>query len=559
MTMLTLIRQLFATRASATRRPQARRAVSKAPARPGLEALEERWVPSVTYHGGAVLGNVEAQALYYGSNWSTNPTLFSQTGYFEGFLQSTVNSSYMDMLGNAGYGVGRGSWSGGKIYLANPGSTISDGDIRGAIQNAIKSGNPLAAPDANRLYVVFVEPNVEVIGNFASSRHAGLANSVQDFAGYHTAFAGTDAQGHPATIHYAIVTTPGGSVGNGSANPNLGTLNAMTLAASHELAEAVTDPNIGYRTLGWNDDTNGEIGDIVAGQAVYVNGYAVQRESDPNDQGMTPAQAASDRVVNFVLQTNGDLYEIVNGSPVYLASGIAALSPQGIDNNGHALVDVVTTGGDAWEYHDQTGWNYLTSGVASAVAGQGVSYVLYTSGDIYEYKEATGFSGSSWAYVYSSASQIDAGTDKLGVNCVDIVFSWGDAYEHSDDSGWHYIASNVQSISAGRQGISDYLTTDGVAHWHRESDGADVAVFSNVSQVAAGTDANGNYLIDVLTTDGTVSEYRYGGSWTTLDNGVTNLSKGTLDAVDMVFSWGDAYQHSQAGWNYLYGSAAAAA
>ena len=46
--------------------------------RPTLEALEDRQVPTVTYYGGAVLPNVEAQALYIGDQWSANPALFSQ-------------------------------------------------------------------------------------------------------------------------------------------------------------------------------------------------------------------------------------------------------------------------------------------------------------------------------------------------------------------------------------------------------------------------------------------------------------------------------------------------
>jgi hypothetical protein len=116
----------------------------------------------------------------------------------------------------------------------------------------------------------------------------------------------------------------------------------------------------------------------------------MQRISDQNDQAMTPAQATSDRPVNFVLQSNGDLYEIVNGSPVYLTSGIASLSPQGIDNQGHAMIDLVTSGGDAWEYHDEVGGSYLGGGVTSAVAGQGVSYVLYTNGVVNEYHDVTG-------------------------------------------------------------------------------------------------------------------------------------------------------------------------
>ena len=51
------------------------------------------------------------------------------------------------------------------------------------------------------------------------------------------------------------------------------------------------------------------------------------------------------------------------------------------------------------------------------------------------------------SYVYSWGTQIDAGTDVQGVNTVDIVFTWGEAWEHSDESGWHFIASDVQSIS----------------------------------------------------------------------------------------------------------------
>ena len=48
--------------------PQQRRGRS---ARLGLESLESREVPSVTYHGGAVLQNVEVQPVYLGSDWNT--------------------------------------------------------------------------------------------------------------------------------------------------------------------------------------------------------------------------------------------------------------------------------------------------------------------------------------------------------------------------------------------------------------------------------------------------------------------------------------------------------
>src|SRR6516225_3074416 len=93
-------------------------------------------------------------------------------------------------------------------------------------------------------------------------------------------------------IHYAVIPYAGGNVPL-SSGPDvnlqrsfLSRLDSMTLSASHELAEAVTDPNINYKTLGWNDDgyDDGEVGDIANAQTVYLNGYAVQRIADQNDQ-----------------------------------------------------------------------------------------------------------------------------------------------------------------------------------------------------------------------------------------------------------------------------------
>src|SRR5262249_59051075 len=124
-----------------------------------LDALEERQMLSVTFHGGAVLPNVEVQGYYYGSDWYNNSTLYSQTGYLDGYLGNIVNSPYMDMLNNAGYGVGRGSSSGGTIALANIDKTksVDDSILRRDLQGNIDNG-AMQKPDGNRLYVIFVGP-----------------------------------------------------------------------------------------------------------------------------------------------------------------------------------------------------------------------------------------------------------------------------------------------------------------------------------------------------------------------------------------------------------------
>src|SRR5437016_1400634 len=77
-------------------------------ARPALEHLEDRTVPTVTYHGGPLLHSVGVEAVFYGNNWTNNPTLTQQAGTLDAFLKDIVDSPYMDMLQNAGYGVGRG-------------------------------------------------------------------------------------------------------------------------------------------------------------------------------------------------------------------------------------------------------------------------------------------------------------------------------------------------------------------------------------------------------------------------------------------------------------------
>lgn len=241
----------------------------------GLESLESRDVPTVMYYGGPLLQRVQVQALYYGSEWTTNATLRAQAGRFEGFLGNVVNSSYMDMMTSAGYSVGRGSSSAGRIDPAviDKRYYLTDGRIQSVIQQDISRG--LEQPGANRLYVMFVEPNVAV--------KLGSDDSITGFYGYHNSFVGYDARGMRTNIYYAVIPYHGGI--NGQIN-QFNTFDSMTDTTSHELAEAVTDPVVGR---GWYDyRLNGEIGDLTRG-AVRLNGYVVQNVVDKYDRPISPA------------------------------------------------------------------------------------------------------------------------------------------------------------------------------------------------------------------------------------------------------------------------------
>jgi len=168
---------------------------------------------------------------------------------------------------------------------------ISDASIQQHLQADISKGL-LASPDANRLYIVYVEPNVAV------DLGAGEGTTQQGILGYHGAFAGHDAAGHPATLRYAVIAYPGGSVGNS----RLGTsaLDQLTAVTSHELAEAVTDPDVNFAQLGWYDPWRGEIADITEDNPnswVRLDGYLVQEVASQNDQ-LLPIFPSSNQSLN---------------------------------------------------------------------------------------------------------------------------------------------------------------------------------------------------------------------------------------------------------------------
>jgi hypothetical protein len=526
-------------------------------ARPQVEALESREVPTVTYHGGALLSNVEVQAVYYGSDWTSSPAMQAQMSQLENYLSYIVRNPYMLMPDNAGYGVHAGSTSPGfadPISLA-AGSTITDGQLQRALQALI--GNPpystgtLQAPDPNRLYVVFVQDNVAV------QRADGSTS--QQFMGYHSAFLDTYANPYLYhDIHYVVIPYPRGSVGNAgiSGVPGFSDFNSMTLATSRELVNAVTDPDLNYKTKGWFDDTfmnpNGttgaEVGAITNLSTVWLNGYAVQRIADPNDQPMTPWSVGPGKQVHFWLLNNGQLWEQV--TPTFrqqVATGVAAVSDQGIDNKGRPMVDYVTTAGAAYELHDGLSPALsLGTGVVQAKAGQAVSYVLYNNGDLWEYHDSYSSDGSTagtWTKLYNNTymTAIDAGTDKYGVNAVDVLFSWGGAYMRSDTDGWHFLMSGTTQVSGGQMGLVALLDQSGGAYMYNEWSGNATWLTNGARQVTTGYDATGNWIIGVVYTDASAWLYRPASStWSPLTGGVWKLSKENLGVINVLFGGTDA-------------------
>ena len=215
--------------------------------------------PELTFRGGPLIANVEVVAVYWGGQWHDDP-LATLLGRVDGFLDFVLTSELIDQLGEysvPGTAIGYGRRVASSVLDAVPTPTsISDQQLRDGLQAALSS---LPAPSENRLYSIFLPPNVAVVMNGG--------RSCQTFCGYHDAI--------DNEIFYAVLPYPdcGGCVGN------LSEFDALTSTASHELAEAITDPVPG---TGWYDDTHGEVGDICAWKTKRLGDYVVQLEWSNN-------------------------------------------------------------------------------------------------------------------------------------------------------------------------------------------------------------------------------------------------------------------------------------
>jgi hypothetical protein len=141
-----------------------------------------------------------------------------------------------------------------KKHIASGGGvTLQDADVQKMLSDAIAAG-AVPSSDANTLYVMFFPAGVTI--------QMGSDASCSTFCGYHDNFSG---------VRYAVLPYPScdGCTGGMSVQ------DALTSVTSHEIDEAVTDPEPGS---GWYDQTNGEIGDICAWQTKRDGPYNAQLE-----------------------------------------------------------------------------------------------------------------------------------------------------------------------------------------------------------------------------------------------------------------------------------------
>ena len=224
----------------------------------------------LTYGGGPLLTSVEVFTIFWGSAW-TQAIQVADAAHVNQFFDSILASSLLDLLAEysvSGKAIGHGRRIGSTtVSNSEPGGgsgRVTDAQIQQALSNWIQTGI-VPRPNSNSLYFVYLPPNVLVVDPQGDQ-------SCQTMCGYHWYIAGTNPEVYYAAMPYPCLT---GCVGP------LTQRDALTSISSHELCESITDP---HPWTGWNDNVNGEIGDICSWQTTTVNGFAVQKEWS-NSQG----------------------------------------------------------------------------------------------------------------------------------------------------------------------------------------------------------------------------------------------------------------------------------
>ncbi|HEY2176371.1 MAG TPA: hypothetical protein VGH85_21395 [Mycobacteriales bacterium] len=330
--------------------------------------------PGLTNHGGPILGAVQIVPIYWGAAWSqtANSQLATQ---LDGFFDFILTSEYMDML--AEYSTATTTIQHGtrlpsvRITNSEPGTIVgavrqvTDGQIQTSLQGFIANGT-VPATNANTLYFIYLPPGVVSLLGSSQSCAAG------GFCGYHN---------HIGGVRYAVIpfVNCAGCVFPGQF------LDTLTEVSSHELAEAVTDPDL---NAWWDSSSGDEIGDICNRQTTRLGGFLVQTEWSNAQNACTIAPAvpvgaarassgpvvswAANRLDVFVLGTDRQLYHKWWGGSAWGPSltsyeplgGICESVPQAVAWGPNRL-DVFVTGTDSALYHkwwDGSAWGPSVTG-----------------------------------------------------------------------------------------------------------------------------------------------------------------------------------------------------
>jgi hypothetical protein len=279
----------------------------------GFEATVARTLPhvfasetsrTVTDAGGPVITNVDVDLVFWGSGWLTYGTLMNNV---TNSVQTIMNSPYLSGL--AQYrGIGNGRLlRADTIVSTDPAANTTDSQFDAFVQANINNGSLPVTPnmDSQILYVVIPQP--------------GTTDPQEGYGGAH----GTDSSNF-GRFHYGWTE-------------DISNLDDISVIYSHELVEAVTDPEVNYADAFHVPSTNDEISDGTAQSYKYrLNGVLVQSYLSQQDQAyIGPWQwedtfvVGQNGAINDTVQLNGSFafqYQLAPAGSATPTGGITAVS-----------------------------------------------------------------------------------------------------------------------------------------------------------------------------------------------------------------------------------------
>jgi CSLREA domain-containing protein len=284
---------------------------------------------NLTYGSGPLIQNVQIEPIFLKDTSSGKSAQASERAALDSFFNNIAAGSYIPSLlsqySAGGQTIGAGSKGANDIDVpvtrdssftsvknGNTYSAISDSTIRNVIANQIAQGNT-APVTANTLYFVFTPPGTPVVNNPSSA----TGNSVDGDGGYSSYFS-LGGQ----NVYYAVVFDPGAP--NASLSDlGFGSLASqqLTVVASHELADAITDPlsNLSANHgTGWFDrGLNQQVADLAHTQIYTQDGNVVQYQWSQQSLGPAHAPGTAGNHNNlFINQLTPPAVDTFAGGPV---------------------------------------------------------------------------------------------------------------------------------------------------------------------------------------------------------------------------------------------------
>ncbi len=216
--------------------------------------------PTVPWNGGSVLGQPNLVTITYDTDLNASTR--------EAFDDWVLTSQwYQGWSGE--YGVGPGTHIAKVHWSGSPPAQLDETTVGSMLLDAVTDGGLPWSPDGGTLYALYL-PTGPTLTFFC--RQVCDPVGTDFVGGYHW-----EAQRNGVQISYAVVPTCSGG-------GNTESQGQVEFSASHEIAEAATDPFPGSSpAYAFYDSTSpwaalgGEVGDLCAGEAIDEGGHHLQR------------------------------------------------------------------------------------------------------------------------------------------------------------------------------------------------------------------------------------------------------------------------------------------